>query len=52
MYSVFQAVQPDDVAKMLSTVLAMPQHVDVTRFDILPTSQFVGGGGFAKENNE
>ena len=49
MYSVFQAVQPEDVAKMLNTVLAMPPHVDVTRFDILPTAQFVGGGGFAKE---
>jgi len=23
--------------------------VDVTRFDILPTAQFVGGGGFAKK---
>ena len=52
MYSVFQAVQPEDVAAMLSTVLAMPPHVDVTRFDILPTAQFVGVGvgGFAKEN--
>jgi hypothetical protein len=30
----------------------MPPHVDVTRFDILPTAQFVGGGGFAKEGGE
>jgi NADP-dependent 3-hydroxy acid dehydrogenase YdfG len=49
MYSAFPAVQPDDVAAMLAAVLAMPAHVDVTRFDILPTAQFVGGGGFAKE---
>jgi 3-hydroxy acid dehydrogenase / malonic semialdehyde reductase len=52
MYSVFQAVQPQDVAHMLTTVLAMPPHVDVTRFDILPTAQFVGGGGIATEDQK
>ncbi len=49
MYEAFEAVQPEDVAQMLLTVLQMPAHVDVTRFDILPTAQFVGGGGFAKK---
>jgi NADP-dependent 3-hydroxy acid dehydrogenase YdfG len=44
-------VQPEDVAQMLLTVLQMPAHVDVTRFDILPTAQFVGGGGFAKKED-
>lgn len=47
MYSAFDAVQPENIAEMLLTVLQMPAHVDVTRFDILPTAQFVGGGGFA-----
>lgn len=47
MYSAFDAVQPHEVADMLLAVLQMPAHVDVTRFDILPTAQFVGGGGFA-----
>ncbi len=47
MYSTFDAVQPENVAEMLLTVLQMPAHVDVTRFDILPTAQYVGGGGFA-----
>ncbi|WP_371229087.1 SDR family oxidoreductase [Roseovarius sp. 2305UL8-3] len=51
MYAAFDAVQPDDVAQMLLSVLQMPPHVDVTRFDILPTAQFVGGGGFAKKEN-
>jgi len=50
MYSAFDAVQPEDVAEMLISVLKMPTHVDVTRFDILPTAQFVGGGGFAKKD--
>lgn len=48
MYSAFDAVQPEDVAQMVLSVLQMPARVDVTRFDILPTAQYVGGGGFAK----
>jgi len=51
MYSAFDAVQPDEVAQMLLSVLQMPAHVDVTRFDILPTAQFVGGGGFAQKED-
>lgn len=51
MYSAFDAVQPHEVAQMLLSVLQMPAHVDVTRFDILPTAQFVGGGGFAKKED-
>ena len=51
MYTAFDAVQPKDVAEMLMNVIKMPQHVDITRFDILPTAQYVGGGGFsAKES--
>ena len=51
MYEAGRAVQPDDVADMLAAVLQMPEHVDVTRFDILPTDQFVGGGGMVKRNS-
>ncbi len=51
MYAAFDAVQPNDVAQMLLSVLQMPPHVDVTRFDILPTAQFVGGGGFAEKED-
>ena len=39
MYAGQTAVQPDDVARMLVAVLEMPPHVDVARFDILPTWQ-------------
>lgn len=52
MYSAFDAVQPDEVAELLLTVLQMPAHVDVTRFDVLPTAQFVGGGGFAQKEDQ
>lgn len=52
MYSIFEPVQPESVAQMVSAVLAMPAHVDVTRFDILPTSQYVGGGGHAGKSRD
>lgn len=51
MYAAFDAVQPDDVARMLVSVLSMPPAVNVSRFDILPTAQYVGGGRFAKKES-
>ena len=39
MYAGQNAVQPEDVASMVMAVLNMPPHVDVARFDILPTRQ-------------
>lgn len=39
MYAGNTAVQPADVAAMVMAVLALPAHVDVARFDILPTRQ-------------
>lgn len=39
MYAGQTAVQPGDVAEMVLAVLNMPPHVDVARFDILPTRQ-------------
>ncbi len=39
MYAGNSAVQPADVAAMVTAVLALPPSVDVARFDILPTHQ-------------
>lgn len=39
MYAGNAAVQPEDVAAMVLAVLSMPAHVNVARFDILPTWQ-------------
>ena len=44
MYADGAAVQPEDVAAMVAAVLDLPQHVDVARFDILPTRQGVATG--------
>ncbi|WP_426038017.1 SDR family oxidoreductase [Cypionkella sp. TWP1-2-1b2] len=49
MYANNAAVQPADVAAMLLAVLALPQSVDVARFDILPTHQGVATGTPKKE---
>ncbi|WP_415182432.1 SDR family oxidoreductase [Phaeovulum sp.] len=38
MYAGQIAVQPEDVARMVVAVLALPQWADVTRFDIMPTN--------------
>lgn len=43
------AVQPQDVAAMVMAVLALPPHVDVARFDILPTHQATASGAKAKD---
>jgi 3-hydroxy acid dehydrogenase / malonic semialdehyde reductase len=37
MYAGNVAVQPEDVAKMVVAILALPARADVTRFDIMPT---------------
>jgi NADP-dependent 3-hydroxy acid dehydrogenase YdfG len=37
MYADNVAVQPEDVAKMVVTLLGLPASADVTRFDIMPT---------------
>ena len=44
LYDGYRAVQPQDVARLVRTVIELPVHVDVSRLDILPTDQAVGGG--------
>lgn len=44
MYEGGTAVQPEDVAVTLATVLALPAHATVARFDILPTRQGTASG--------
>ena len=45
LYNDFSPLTPNDVATMVQSVLDMPDHVDISRFDILPHAQYVGGGG-------
>jgi NADP-dependent 3-hydroxy acid dehydrogenase YdfG len=50
MYADASAVQPEDVAAMLTAVLALPPHADVARFDILPTHQATATGAAKKDS--
>ena len=49
LYDGFATVAPEDVALMVKAVLGMPAQVNVSRFDILPTTQYVGGGAIIEE---
>lgn len=49
MYANASAVQPEDVAAMVLSVLALPAYVDVARFDILPTHQATATGAPKKD---
>lgn len=44
MYANNVAVQPDDIAKVVLTLLELPQWANVTRFDIMPTYPTIATG--------
>lgn len=48
MYRDVRTVHPDDVASALVCALAMPEHVDVSFLEIVPTDQAPGGYAYAK----
>ena len=43
LYSGATAIQPAEVASLVSMALTMPAHVDVTRIEVVPTMQVFGG---------
>ena len=48
LYSGATAVQPADIAALVAMALAMPEHVDVTRIEVVPTMQVFGGSAIAQ----
>jgi NADP-dependent 3-hydroxy acid dehydrogenase YdfG len=48
LYADFDAVQPADVAAVVNAALDLPQNVDLTAIEILPTRQIFGGSTIAK----
>jgi NADP-dependent 3-hydroxy acid dehydrogenase YdfG len=48
LYSGTMALQPADVAAVVSMALTMPAHVDVTRIEVVPTGQVFGGSTIAQ----
>jgi 3-hydroxy acid dehydrogenase / malonic semialdehyde reductase len=48
LYSGATAIQPADVAALVSVALSLPPHVDVTRVEVVPTMQVFGGSTIAQ----
>jgi 3-hydroxy acid dehydrogenase / malonic semialdehyde reductase len=47
LYAGAEALQPGDIAALVNMVLTMPAHADVTRIEVVPTSQVFGGSSVA-----
>ena len=43
LYDGFRTLQPEDIARAIVSVLALPDHVDVARLEVFPTEQAAGG---------
>lgn len=48
LYAGATAIQPSEVASLVSMALTMPAHVDVTRIEVVPTMQVFGGSAVAE----
>lgn len=48
LYDDFEAVQPEDVAAVISQAIDLPANVDLTAIEILPTKQVFGGSSIAR----
>ena len=48
LYDGFDVLSPDEIARLLLSVLGMPDHVDVSRLEVFPTNQAVGGARIVK----
>lgn len=43
LYDGYECIMPEDIATLLLAALSLPQHVDVSRLEVFPTAQAVGG---------
>lgn len=48
LYEGYESIQPQDIAQLLLAALNMPAAVDVSRLEVFPTAQAVGGGRMVK----
>jgi len=48
LYDGYAPVQPEHIAQLVHTCLNMPAHVDVSRMEVFPTDQAVGGAKMVK----
>lgn len=48
LYAGYESIQPKDIAELLMAALRMPAAVDVSRLEVFPTAQAVGGARMVK----
>jgi 3-hydroxy acid dehydrogenase / malonic semialdehyde reductase len=48
LYKELDPIQPQEIASLLLAALRMPANVNVSRFEVFPTTQSVGGSSFTK----
>ncbi|WP_244412467.1 hypothetical protein [Sinorhizobium sp. CCBAU 05631] len=48
LYDDYEAIQPEHMARLLRTALELTDFVDVTRLEVMPTGQVVGGAQMSK----
>ena len=51
LYDEYESIMPEDIAELILTALKLPQAVDVSRFEVFPTSQVVGGSKIVKKQS-
>jgi NADP-dependent 3-hydroxy acid dehydrogenase YdfG len=48
LYDDFDAIQPRDIATVITNALDLPPHVDLTTIEVLPTKQIFGGSTISR----
>jgi 3-hydroxy acid dehydrogenase / malonic semialdehyde reductase len=43
LYDAYRSIQPENIAELIATAIALPDAVDVSRMEIFPTDQAAGG---------
>lgn len=43
LYDAYRSIQPEHIAELISTAIALPDYVDVSRMEVFPTDQAAGG---------
>ena len=48
LYDGYESIQPEDIAQLVLAALSLPEQVDVSRLEVFPTAQAVGGSRMVK----
>jgi NADP-dependent 3-hydroxy acid dehydrogenase YdfG len=43
LYDAYRSIQPENIAELIATAIALPEAVDVSRMEVFPTDQAAGG---------